>query len=208
MTKMQPMTTETNAATNAGAERENMSWGATAMSFAGELAGERFDRGELAALRRMDPNDPPPTAIRLMARRGLLGSPDVEEKWALILHGIAIMTRTSGTTPQDRTAHDGSHSKRVGRALFYGDNPERSEAFYSESRFNRLMSARGAMFRTLLVRMFRMVAAANQPFDWQQMAELILYDEFEGYAATAKRIRQSIAGDYYQAEAAAAPKSE
>lgn len=202
------MTTETIAATNAGAERENMSWSATAMSFAGELAGERFDRGELAALRRMDPDDPSPTAIRLMAKRGLLGSPDVEEKWSLkwslILHGIAIMTRTSGTTPQDRTAHDGS--KRVGRALFYGDNPERSEAFYSESRFNRLMSARGAMFRTLLVRMFRMVAAANQPFDWRQMAELILYDGFDEVAA--KRIRQSIAGDYYQAEAAAAPKSE
>ena len=201
------MTTEINdAVAETDSKTERKSWGAIAVGFAGTLSSEQFDRGELAALKRMDPDDPAPAAIRLMAQRDVLGSPAVNEKWSLILHGIAIMTRTSGKTEQDRTAHDRSRSKRVGRALFYGDNPERSEAFYSESRFNRLMSARGPMFRTLLVRMFRMVAAANQPFDWYQMAELIRCDGFNEDAA--KRIRQSIAGDYYRAESEAAPKSE
>ena len=198
------MTTETDAATQTSAEGENKSWGATAMSFAGTLASEQCERGDLAALRRMDPDDPAPTAIRLMAQKDLLGSPIVEEKWALILHGIALMTRTSGTTPQDRTAH--SDSMRVGRVLFQGDGSGGERGYYSPSRFNRLMAARGPMFRTLLIRMFRMVAAANQPFNWRQMAELILYDGFKEDAA--KRIRQSIAGDYYQAETSAAPKSE
>lgn len=198
------MTTETDVATQTSTEGENKSWGATAMSFAGTLASERFERGDLAALRRMDPDDPAPTAIRLMAQHGLLGSPTIEEKWALILHGIALMTRTSGTTPQDRTAH--SDSMRVGRVLFQGDGSSGERGYYSPSRFNRLMAARGTMFRTLLIRMFRMVAAANQPFNWYQMAELIRYDGFN--EDVAKRIRQSIAGDYYQAEASAAPKSE
>ena len=198
------MTTETNAATQTSAEGENKSWGATAMSFAGTLASEQFERGDLAALRRMDPDDPAPTAIRLMAQRDLLGAPTVEEKWALILHGIALMTRTSGTTSQDRTAHNISMS--VGRVLFQGDGSGGERGYYSPSRFNRLMAARGPMFRILLIRMFRMVAAANQPFNWYQMAELIRYDGFKEDAA--KRIRQSIAGDYYQAETSAAPKSE
>ena len=202
------MTTKTDAATQTSAEGENKSWRATAMSFAGTLASEQFERGDLAALRRMDPDDPAPTAIRLMAQKDLLGPRAVEEKWtekwALILHGIALMTRTSGTTPQDRTAH--SDSMRVGRVLFQGDGSGGERGYYSSSRFNRLMAARGPMFRTLLIRMFRMVAAANQPFDWLQMAELILYDGFNEDAA--KRIRQSIAGDYYQAETGAAPKSE
>ena len=198
------MTTETDVATQTSAEGENKRWGPTAMSFAGTLASERFERGDLAALRRMDPDDPAPAAIRLMAQHGLLGPPTVEEKWALILHGIALMTRTSGTTPQDRTAH--SDSMRVGRVLFQGDGSGGERGYYSPSRFNRLMAARGSMFRTLLIRMFRMVAAANQPFNWYQMAELIRHDGFNEDAA--KRIRQSIAGDYYQAEASAAPKSE
>lgn len=198
------MTTETDVATQTSAEGENKNWGEPAMRFAGTLASERFERGDLAALRRMDPDDPAPVAIRLMAQHGLLGSPTVEEKWALILHGIALMTRTSGTTPQDRTAH--SDSMRVGRVLFQGDGSSGERGYYSPSRFNRLMAARGPMFRTLLIRTFRMVAAANQPFNWYQMAELIRYDGFNEDAA--KRIRQSIAGDYYQAEASAAPKSE
>lgn len=200
------MTTETDAPAKTKAEGENKSWGATAKRLAGTLASERFERGDLAALRRMDPDDPAPVAIRLMAQRDLLGPQVVVEKWVLILHGIALMTRTSGTTPQDRTAHSDLDLMRVGRVLFQGDGSGGERGFYSLSRFNRLMAARGSMFRTLLIRMFRMVAAANQPFNWYQMAELIRYDGFD--EARAKRIRQSIAGDYFQAEASAAPKSE
>ena len=208
------MTTETDVATQTSAEGENKSWGPTAMSFAGRLASEQFERGDLAALRRMDPDDPAPAAIRLMAERGLLDSRSrsveerpVEEKWALILHGIALMTRTSGTTSQDRTAHSGAP---VGRVLFQGDGSGGERGYYSPSRFNRLMAARGPMFRTLLIRMFRTVAAANQPFNWYQMAELIQHDGLDEPKAKveAKRIRQLIAGDYYQAEVNAAPKPE
>ena len=201
------MTTEINdAVAETDSKNERKSWSSITKGFAGTIASEWFDRGELAALRRMDPDDPAPAAIRLMAKEtgGDLLNEDTRPKWSLILHGIAIMTRTSGTTPQDRTAHN--KSMRVGRVLFQGDGSGGERGYYSPSRFNRLMSARGPMFRTLLVRMFRMVAAANQPFNWGQMAELILYDEFD--EAAAKRIRESIADDYYRAEAQAAPKSE
>ena len=41
---------------------------------------------------------------------------EVERKWGLILHGIALMTRTAGSDASGRSAHDGSIP--VGRALF------------------------------------------------------------------------------------------
>ena len=73
---------------------EPQDWGSIAVSFAGQMALPHFPRGDLAGLRRMDPDEPGTTAAywRLMAQRNLLGSPAVERKWALILHGIALMT--------------------------------------------------------------------------------------------------------------------
>ena len=188
--------TEPTVATNSG--EASQTWGGIAFGFAGQIAGENFQRGDLAQLRRMDPDAPDAAAYwRLMADRDLLGNPAWEAKWALILHGIALMTRTAGSEVASRTANDGQIP--VGRALFLGgDSGRRESGYYSESRLNRLLTARGPILRTLLTRMFRMMAAANQPFNWSEMARFILY---EGHSEEqSEQARRRIASAYYQAE--------
>ena len=177
-------------------DSERQSWGVIAAGFARQMADESFRRGDLAELRRMDP-DVPDAAVfwRLMASRNLLGNLAVEAKWALILHGIALMTPTTGG--KNGTAHNGIMP--VGRALFLGGEVERRESgYYSESRLNRLLTARGPILRTLLARLFRMLAAANQPFNWSEMARFILNDDYN--EEQAEDIRRGIARAYYQAE--------
>ena len=169
-------------------------WRFIAADFAVELASDRFPRGDLAQLRRMNPDAPDAAAFwRLTARRGLLGQPRLERKWALILRGVALMTPTGRA---GRSAHD--KTTPVGRALFTGGDPGRTAGYYSEARLNRLLTARGPILTSLLTRMFRMMAAANQPFDWVQMADLILSDGHNEQAA--ERVRRNIASAYYQAE--------
>lgn len=175
---------------------EPQSWGVIATGFAKQMADEGFRRGDLAELRRMNPDAPDTTVFwRLMASRNLLGNPTIETKWALILHGIALMTPTAGG--ENRTAHNGTVP--IGRALFLGGGTERRESgYYSESRLNRLLTARGPILRTLLARLFRMLASANQPFNWSEMARFILNDGYN--EERAEDTRQHIARAYYQAE--------
>ena len=90
-------------------ERRPVSWGDIAVTFARTLASPDFPRGDLAELRRMDPDAPDAAVVwRLLARYELLGSPQVENKWALILHGIALMTPTASGDGVGRSAHDGA----------------------------------------------------------------------------------------------------
>ena len=178
---------------------ETQDWGSIATSFARQMTFANFSRGDLAGLRRMDPEEPGTTAAywKLMAEKNLLGSPTVERKWALILHGIALMTPKSGVEGDNRTAHDGYIP--VGRALFLGGDANRRErGYYAESRLNRLLTARGPMLRTLLARMFRMMAAAAQPFNWREMARFILNEDYD--EDRFELARRRIASEYYQAE--------
>ena len=185
-------------------EDQPRSWGGIAVGFARRMARADFPRGDLAGLRRMDP-DAPDAAVfwRLMAEQKLLGrGPQSESKWALILHGIALMTPTGGGDGDRRSAHDGSIA--VGQALFLGDLPNRGESgYYSEPRLGRLLTARGPMLRTLLARMFRMLAAAGVSFNWSEMAQLILNDGYD--EETAEEGRRRIARAYYRAERQSAP---
>ena len=173
------------------------SWGEIAVLFARTLAAPDFPRGDLAELRRMDPDKPDAAVVwRLLARYDLLGSPQVENKWSLILHGIALMTPTATGDGTGRSAHDGGIP--VGRAIFTGGDNQRSSAYYSESRLNRLLTARGPIFRTLLARLFRMVASVGQPFNWREMASFILNEDYNEEAA--EQARRRIARDYYRTE--------
>ena len=179
---------------------DQQDWGSIAVGFARQMTLPNFSRGDLAGLRRMDPDEPGTTAAywRLMAEKNLLGgSPTIESKWALILHGIALMTPRSGDEGSNRTAHDGYIP--VGRALFLGGDASRRErGYYAESRLNRLLTARGTMLRTLLARMFRMLASADQPFNWREMARFILNENYDEERFEMERRR--IASEYYQAE--------
>lgn len=201
------MTSSQATQTNGGPAEHSQasSWGDVAFSLAGQIAGLAANRrGDVAALRRMDPDDPDAGAFwRLMAQHGLLGKPDVERKWALVIHGIALMTPTSSGDGVSRTAHDGYTP--VGRALFLGSEDRRAQGFYSEMRLNRLLTARGPMLRTLLARMFRMLAAAGVSFNWREMAAFILN---EGNDEAVEEGRHRIARAYYQAERRNAPAPE
>lgn len=180
--------------------------GDTAVSMAGQMARADFRRGDLAELRRMNADDPGPAVFwRLMAENELLGRGAVlESKWALILHGLALMTPTSSQDDAGRSAHDGHVP--IGRALFLGSETTRQTGFYSESRLNRLLTARGPILRTLLARMFRMLAAAGVTFNWREMAQFILNDTYDEEAA--EQARRRIARDYYQAQRRAAQSND
>lgn len=185
-------------------------WGDHAVHFAGVIATypeHGAGRGALADLRRMDPDhDDPAVLWRLLASRDLLdtANADVERKWALILHGIALMTRTAGADVNSRSAHH--RDLPVGRALYLGGESSRATAFYSETRFSRLLNAREDMLRVLLGRMFRMAAAAGVTFNWWEMATFIRNADF-GDGEAAERSRRRLARDYYQAQRRAATQS-
>jgi CRISPR type I-E-associated protein CasB/Cse2 len=173
------------------------SWGDSAVRFAAGMASPGFLRGDLAALRRMNPDRPDAAAFwRLLAQEDLLGPPSLEAKWSLILHGIALMTLTASGDAVHRSAHEGQLP--VGRALFQGGDPQRGVGFYSETRLNRLLTARGPMLRTLLCRMFRMLASAGVSFNWREMARFVLSDGYDEAAVEGSRRR--MARDYYQAQ--------
>ena len=200
------MTTTSTSEATAPPERENgpRSWFGIAAGFAGQMARPTFGRGESAELRRMGPEEPDAAIFwRLLAGSGLLDSqemgPALEAKWALILHGIALMTPNVQGNREADLPRVSAHNPTVpvGLALYRGGDESRTRAFYSESRLNRLLTARGPMLHSLLARTFRMLGT-DQPFNWRQMARLILH---EGYKEeSAEYVRHQIARAYYQAE--------
>ena len=179
-------------------ESESRTWGDIAFLLAGQIAAmPEHDRGGLAGLRRMDPDEPDTASFwKLMAREDLLGNAEIERKWGLILHGMALMTRTAGGDVTSRSAHQSNMP--VGRALY--------ENGYSETRFNRLLTARDDMLRVLLARMFRMLAAEQVSFDWREMATFILNDGFN--EERAEEGRRRLARAYYRAERRGSQQSE
>jgi CRISPR type I-E-associated protein CasB/Cse2 len=183
---------------NVEGQREHANtWGDIATTFAWQMARGNFGRGDLAELRRMNPDrTDSPVLMGLLAQEELYGPPEVERKWALIIHGIALMTPKGGNYGEPRTAHDGQTP--VGRALYLGAEATREQGFYSETRLKRLLTSRGGMTRTLLARAFRMLAAAKVTFSWREMSNFIHSDGFNEEAA--ERHRRRIASEYFQAQ--------
>ena len=166
------------------------------MSLAARIARADYSAADLSDLRRMNPGSPAPAAFwRLMAEADLLDDSNMEAMWLLILQGIALMTRPHSGDVQMRSAHDGRLP--VGRALYLGGDVSRGTAFYSEARLGRLLIARGALLRTLLARVFRMLASAGVRFNWREMARFILYEGYDERAA--EQSRHLIAREYYLA---------
>ena len=153
-----------------------------------EISSPAFPRGNLAELRQMNPEEPDSAAFyQLMGARGLLRNETLETKWAMIIHGIALMTPTAH--------HSGTP---VGEALFEGGVPGRTSAFYSGLRLNRLLKSEGSVLVTLTKQLFLMMKVANQPFDWREMATLILSEGIDSEAA--EESRRIIARSYYGTE--------
>lgn len=166
-------------------EQRQPSTGSIIASFTGILGSQGFPRGDLAALRRLDPDHPAAPAFwRLLVRvpeERRIGA-EAERRWALILYGMALMA-----------PHHHDAACPVGRALFKAD--------YSEARLGRLLDASGAQFRALVPRLCRQLAHKAQPLDWRELGRLILAAERD--EARAEDIRLRIARAYYGAESLA-----
>ena len=133
----------------------------------------------------------------LLAQEDLFGSLDVERKWALILHGIALMTPNGGNDGEVRTAHDGQMP--VGRALYLGVPKRLGNKDSTAKPVSSGCWPHGVeMTRTLLARAFRMLAAANVTFSWREMGNFIRSDGFNEEAT--ERHRHRIASEYFQAQ--------
>lgn len=174
-------------------------WPHKAAQMAGTLSlYPEYRRGELAELRRMDPQNPgPPAYWRLMAHHQLLEYSEItERKWALILKGIALMTPNTSTKEHPRSAHN--PTAPLGRALYLGNDERRSSAFYHENRLNRLLQATGTTLQASLINLFHTLSQQNIAVNWRQIARLILAEGYDQEAS--RRIRKNIAKDYYQAE--------
>ena len=159
----------------------------TASAIAAELASPAFPRGDLASLRRMNPDVPgrAPALLKLLARHypnALAGPPESLRRWSLVLHGMALMAPDCHRSPRP-----------VGEALF--------AANYAESRLARLLSARGDQFRALVPRLCRHLKAKDQRLNWQELAMLVMAEGRDESRAEECRLR--IASAYYRQEATA-----
>ena len=146
--------------------------------------------GESASLRRMDPANPDSATFwKLMSQRGMPRKAGVE-KWALIMHGIALMVHGSERA-HSRTA--------VGRRLYLGSATQPGEqGFYSKNRLATLLAARGLTLHRLLARLFRRLSNEGCAFNWHEMAWFILNEGYNEDRAEQARIK--IARAYYQAQ--------
>lgn len=155
--------------------------GLDAMAEQIRLLARQRATGELAALRRLDPERPDAGAFfRLLARSvpEPLASIELLSRWGLAAWAMAQM-------PEALVR--GS----LGQALAKGSS------VMSEARVNRLLATRGSGFRIQVRRMVRILAAVGAPLPYRQLGRLVL-DEGRD-ERWAEVLRLSIARDYWRA---------
>ena len=141
--------------------------------------------GDVAALRRIDPNDPSCPAFWRMVVNHLVptgaipqdgpGRDEIERRWASILGGMALM----------QSLH--RPGRRLGKAL--------AAAGLAELRFVRLLRARDRQLFHEVQTTARYLASKAEPVDWADLARLVLTRN----QRTAESVRRGIARDYYSA---------
>lgn len=132
--------------------------------------------GDVAALRRG--RDGPAfwkIAVSHLEPASLLVSPEDDQRWSVILAGLA--------------KNPGLHQKnrRFGRAL--------AEAEISEARVLRLVRSHGHELHDALRGVVGQLSNAGQHFDWTRAAELVLSDG----KPWEEKVRRGIALEYYRA---------
>ena len=167
---------------------------AIAGSIANHMARHRaFHAGEIAQLRRLDPDRPTTSAFwRLMLRHHITAphpeATDVrrlEGAWAQIIRGIAIGTRVG----EDATEGPHRTDRGLGEAL--------AHAGYSETNLNALLNAQDRTLSRLSENAVRLLDSKGQKFNWNQCAALLLNDYRSAGQQDNDRVR--IARDYYRA---------
>jgi CRISPR system Cascade subunit CasB len=147
-------------------------------SIAAVIKSEHFATGERAALKRMALDGTAPLALhRFMLRhidepwQGKRWLPE----WRSLICSLAIQ-RDGGFDP----------GYPMGKAL--------AKARFSETRLERLLSAKGDTLRRLALRAARQLAAAGIAADWRQFADLL----FSRKPEIREAINRRIARDYFR----------
>ena len=178
--------------TTTGEAPGRLAFGQTVARLAQEIAA--LEPGPASALRRGPQHGAGAAAFwKLLAKY----SPDYEldhdeEGWSALVQAIAILTpkgRSTGSATKE-PAHDPLTA--MGAALH--------DAGVSELRLARMLIAPERTRRTLVVRLCRRLAVADQRrFDLRTLARFILYGQDAG---------RRIAREYYRAQTAAGRQSE
>lgn len=158
---------------------------AKSQRFRGDMAA--LDKGEHAALARLDPDSPRPHQVGALARALVLAgispddwSPETWQRWALIAHGMAL------------AGHDGTAP--LGAQFAGRGDPKRG---VSESRVTRFLTSRGDAFRQQVPRLLRLMASRGIAPNWLDFGGLVLATDRD--EARAETLRLRIAGSYYSA---------
>lgn len=151
----------------------------------------------LVRLRRLNPDDPGPQEFeRLTAGLWEIHDRPARRRWALIIHGIALMTATHHEHARYRPAH--TPRMPLGRAITgYTDRGQRREML-TPDQARRLIHGPEPELRPLAVRLFQNLARAGLRLDWAETAQLILHPED-------RRIRAKISEDYERAHRRSQP---
>ncbi|MDI3269895.1 MAG: type I-E CRISPR-associated protein Cse2/CasB [Bacillota bacterium] len=146
---------------------------------AGVLESDTFPTGERARLRRMRPSAAPPLTFYRFALRYLPDDWDLslarQKDWITIVAGMALMSPYIHS-PQDP----------MGKVL--------AVQGYSEARLERFLAADEDVMRTLALRICRFLAAKGKPFNWLDLASLLLSRGDEQH----RRVQERIARFYYR----------
>jgi CRISPR system Cascade subunit CasB len=162
-------------------QAESVSLSSLVSSIAALLrSGGAMSTGDVAALRRMDPQHPAAAFFKvegIALDAHLPGTVDaranLETRWAAIIAGLAHL----GTLHQS--------GQRLGSVL--------ADAQYSELRFARLLRADADRLADELPALARFLAAKGTPVDWTGAAQLILSAD----GANEEPVRRHLARDYY-----------
>lgn len=163
--------------------------GRIAVSLAGAM--RHLANGEMAALRRLDPEAATPAYWRLAARHEELDRDC--DRWASVVQALAILT-PKGPSGERPELHD--RRRPFGFALCDGGDPGwpgtgAARPCLSERRLAQLLAARGEQRRTLLIRAVRAVATRRDPGLGLDVADL-------AWAFLNPANAGAIAGPYYR----------
>ena len=138
--------------------------------------------GDLAALRRLDPDHPNAPALhRLLARavhEPLIGNIDMLRRWARAAQLMAMRP--------DALRVEGLGETFVAIGL-------------SEARLSALLNAHGSTLRDLISRIARRIAVSQEPLPYRALCRLLLLDGRPEHDLAAEELRIRISANYQRA---------
>lgn len=158
-------------------ERKHLS--SVVAELAGVIGHDKFPKGDLAELRRLRPETPPPAYWRLLFDR----VPEdwrreewQERAWTIVMSGMAIMAPRGHAT----SAPLGRVMARIGGST-------------AESRLWQLLRVRGEQLEDHIRMLARFLASKEERIDWADLARLLLTADEDKRDAVCRKL----ARDFY-----------